>query len=202
VPDSNDFFNVTRPALIALAVLAAAWPDAAPAAAPAERPPQAPAPLSMEALPLTHVREGTVQGCGMRLTGGEAKAPASSWFDVSVNVFRRGVGLAQSIAYEIRRSEADDGESRPARVPIQRTWVKAREGGTRLGENTERRDTLVYTLLVDDVLVLFEAVATGRPVTLGIQRWGQLDAVYTATPALTDDSRNEMSACLAKLSVD
>ena len=159
--------------------------------------------MSMEAQPLTHVRGGTVQGCGMRLTGGEAKTPASSWFDVSVNVFRQGVGLAQSIAYEIKRSEADDGESRPARVPVQSTWLKATEGRTRLGENTERRESLVYTLLVDDVLALFEAVATGRPVTLGIKRWGQLtDAVYTATPALTDDSRNEISACLAKLSLD
>src|SRR5687768_8618807 len=59
----------------------------------------------MEAQPLTHVRDGRVQGCGLRLTGGEPGKQASSWFDVSFNLFRRGFGLAQSIAYEITRSD-------------------------------------------------------------------------------------------------
>ena len=159
--------------------------------------------MSIEAQPLTHMRGGTVQGCGMRLTGGEAKTPASSWFDVSVNVFRRGVGIAQSIAYEIKRSEADDGESRPARVPVQSTWLKATGGSTRQGENTERRESLVYTLLVDDVLALFEAVGSGQPVTLGIRRWGErTDTVYTGTPVLSSDSRDRMSTCLASLTLE
>lgn len=155
----------------------------------------------MEAQPLTHVRDGRVQGCGLRLTGGDPGKQTSSWFDVSFNVFRRGPGLAQSIAYEIRRSEYE-GDSRPARVPVQSTWLRVSDGATRLGENTERRDTLVYTLLMDDVLALFEAVANGEAVTLGIKRWDQrTDAVYTASPQLSTDSRHRMSACLADLAL-
>jgi hypothetical protein len=165
-------------------------------AAAAER---APASTLIEARPVTHSRDGRIHGCGLRLTGGEPAVPASSWFDVSVNLFRRGIGLAQSIAYEIRRSEYD-GESRPARVPVRSTWVKASYGSARLGESLERADALVYTLLADDVLAVFEAVATAQPVTLGIQRWNdRTDAVYTGTPVISGDSRTAMTTCLAAL---
>ena len=115
-------------------------------------------------------------------------APVSSWFDVSFNVFKPGPGIAQSIAYEMKHSEYD-GDSRPAKVPVRSTWLKVAEGSPQLGENTERSDSLVYTLVMDGVLGLFEAVANGEPVTLGIKRWDQrTDAVYTGTPALSGSS--------------
>ena len=156
----------------------------------------------IEAQPLTHTREGRVQGCGLRLTGGEPGTLASSWFDVSFNVFARGMGLAQSIAYELRRSEYE-GDSRPATVPVRSTWVRTGEGSARRGESSERRDSLIYTLLVEDVLALFEAVAERRAVTLGVRRWDQpADSVYTGTPLLSDDSRTEVSACLDRLELE
>src|SRR5215213_993261 len=106
--------------------------------------------MPIEALALVHERQGKVQGCGLRLTGGDPKPAASAWFDVSFNVFRRGIGLAQSFVYEMKRS-GYEGESRPARAPVQSTWLKAaEEASARLGENTERRESLVYTLLIDD----------------------------------------------------
>ena len=158
-------------------------------------------PMPLQAQPLTHARDGQVRGCGLRLTGGEAAKPVSSWFDVSFNVFDSGVGLAQSIAYELRRSEYD-GESRPARVPVRSTWIKAAEGSTRRGENIERRETLIYTLLAEDVLALFEAVAEGRTITIGIRRWGELaDSVHTGTPVLDEAARDDVSACLAHLAL-
>ena len=164
---------------------------------------QGTAQMPMEALPLVHVRQGEVHGCGVRLTGGEPNPAGSSWFDVSFNVFRRGFGLAQSIAYEMKRS-GYEGEGRPARVAVQSTWLKAHdEGSARLGENTKRSESLIYRLVIDDVLALFETVATGRPVTLGIRPWGQrVDAVYTGIPILSADSRQQISACLAGLTFE
>ena len=182
------YFCVTACTLAAVQALAAA--------------PAAPA-IAIEAQPLTHTREGRVQGCGLRLTGGEPGTPASSWFDVSFNVFARGTGIAQSFAYEIKRSEGYEGDSRPAKVPVRSTWVRAGEGSTRRGENTEPRDSLVYTLLVEDVLALFEAVAQSRAVTLGVRRWGQpSDAVYSGTPVISEESRTEVSACLGRLELE
>lgn len=158
--------------------------------------------IAMEVQPLTHMRDGKVQGCGLRITGGEPGVPASSWFDVSFNVFARGMGLAQSIAYELRRSEYE-GDSRPATVPVRSTWVRTGEGSARRGESSERRDSLIYTLLVEDVLALFEAVAESRAVTLGVRRWDQpADSVYTGTPLLSDDSRTKVSACLDRLELE
>ena len=157
--------------------------------------------MPIRAEPLTHLRDGAVHGCGVRLTGGEPGAALSAWFDVSFNVFRRGPAIAQSIAYEIRRSE--NGEARPARVPVQRTWLKATEGSARMGENTERRDALVYTLLVDDVLALFEAIASAQPLALGVRHWGhEMDSVYTATPTLDAESRKRIGTCLASLAFE
>lgn len=161
-----------------------------------------PHPIILEATALSHVRDAVVHGCGVRLTGGVPGTPVSSWFDVSFNVFRRSVGLVQSMAYEIRRSEYD-GESRPDRVSVQSTWITASDAGGRLGENIERRDTLVYRVLVDDVLALFEAVATGRALTLGIRRWGEReDRVHSAIASLDTDSRRQVAACLGALSLE
>ena len=150
--------------------------------------------------PLVHARGGAVQGCGARLTGGEAVAAGpSAWFDVSFNVFRGGVALAQSFAYEFPRSQYD-GEARPLRVPVQSAWLKAPQGSTRLGENNERRETLVYRLVLDDALALFQALATGETVMVGIKRWDRRAAsVYAGKPALTDDARRAIADCLVRL---
>jgi len=177
---------------------------AQPAAPPGQTPGAQTQPQSivMDATPLSHMREGVVRGCGVRLTGGVPATPVSSWFDVSFNVFLRGVGLVQSLAYELRRSEYD-GESRPERVPVQSTWLTASEAGGRVGENVERRDTLVYRLLVDDVFALFEAVATGRTMTLGIRRWGEReDRVHSAMASLDANSRQKIASCLGALALD
>lgn len=183
-----------------LAVSASAAQPAASAAVPAQQ--SAAPPIVMDATPLTHMRDGVVHGCGVRLTGGLPGTPVSSWFDVSFNVFRRGVGLVQSLAYEFRRSEYD-GESRPERVPVQSTWLTGSNTGARLGENIERRDTLVYRVLVDDVLALFEAVATGGTMTLGTRRWGEReDRVQSATASLDADARQKIASCLDALSLD
>jgi hypothetical protein len=169
------------------------------AASPPLRAQSAPA-IALAAQSLVHQRDGAVLGCGVRLTGGQASATgASTWFDVSFNVFRRGVALAQSTAYEIRKS-GYAGDSRPARVPVQSTWLRASGANAKLGENIERRDTLVYTLVLDDALSLFEAVASGRAVSVGIKPFGQpADTVYTGAPELTTETRAQIGDCLARL---
>jgi hypothetical protein len=156
--------------------------------------------MPIVAQPLVYTRDGEVQGCGARLTGGEAGAGAASeWFDVSFNVFRGGLALAQSYAYELKRS-AYGGDARPARVPVQSAWLKAQSGGARLGENLERRDTLVYRLVLDDALALFRALAAGDSVTVGIKRWGEsAESVYAGKPQLTEDARIRIASCLAAL---
>ncbi len=156
--------------------------------------------LPLAADPLIYQREGVAVGCGVRLTGGEPNSVRPSiWFDVSFNVFRRGVAIAQAIGYEIRRS-GFEGDSVPSRVPLQSAWLKAANGQAKLGENAQRVDTLVYTLLIDDALTLFEAVGQGQPLSLGIKRWGErVESVYSGTAALTDQSRQQIADCLDRL---
>jgi hypothetical protein len=156
--------------------------------------------LPMSAESLVHERAGVLVGCGIRVTGGSA-APraASSWFDVSVNVFRRGFAVAQAIAYEMPRSTFDV-EARPAQVPIQSAWIAAGEGSAKLGESAERQASLIYTLAMDDAISVFDAAARGSPLTLGIKRWGQRSAsVHGGAATLTHESRDRIAACLARL---
>jgi hypothetical protein len=156
--------------------------------------------VPIAAQPLVHERDGAVQGCGARLTGGEAvQAGSSAWFDVSFNVFRDGVALAQSYAYELRPPYYD-GEARPARVPVQSAWLKAPQRSTRLGENRQRSDTLVYRLVLDDAVALFEALAAGDTVTIGIKRWDRRTAsIYAGKPELSEQGRRQIADCLARL---
>jgi hypothetical protein len=154
--------------------------------------------MALTAQPLTHVRDGQVQGCGLRLTGGKAGRAASSWFDVSVNVFGAGGSLVQSVVYEIKAS--DDGEARPARVPVRSTWIRVGEGSPRRGENIERRKTLVYSLLGDDALALFEALAEGRTIAVGIRRWREPEeSVHKGAPVLDEAARAAVAECLGSL---
>ena len=156
--------------------------------------------MPIAAQPLVHARGGAVDGCGARLTGGEAPPGGSSaWFDVSFNVFRGGYALAQSYAYELRRSDYD-GEARPARVPVQSAWLKAPQGSARLGENNERRETLVYPLALDEALTLFQALAKGETVTVGIKRWDRrTPSVYAGAPDLSAEDRERIADCLVRL---
>ena len=156
--------------------------------------------MPIAAQPLVHSRDGAVHGCGARLTGGDAvTARDSAWFDVSFNVFRGGYALAQSYAYELRPSNSD-GEARPARVPLQSAWMKSPHAAARLGENTEQRETLVYTLFMDDAVDLFRALAAGEPVTVGIKRWDRRNAsVYAGKPELTEENRRRIADCLVRL---
>ena len=157
--------------------------------------------MPITAQALVHERDGAIHGCGARLTGGEAPATApSAWFDVSFNVFRGGYALAQSYAYELRRSDYD-GEARPARVAVQSAWLKAAHATARVGENSERRDALVYSLVLDDAVALFRALAAGEPVTVGIKRWDRrVAAVYAGTPALSAEGRQTIAECFVRLS--
>jgi hypothetical protein len=191
VGDNGEYRDV---AILKFAALLIVFPllAALPAARAAE--------LPMAAEPLVHERAGAIQGCGARLTGGQAgTAGTSAWFDVSFNVFRGGVALAQSFAYELRGSQYD-GDARPARVPLQSAWLKAPRAAARFGENRQRSDTLVYPLVLDDAFALFQALAAGDTLTVGIKRWDQRAAtVYAGKPALSEEDQRRLADCLVRL---
>lgn len=200
IQDNSRVNRRTRNPRAVIAIVSLCAAAAALGAQAAATPEPAASGIPVSAQPLVHRIDGAIAGCGVRLTGGAPNASApSAWFDVSINLFRRGVALAQAIAYEMRHSEFE-GDSRPARVPVQSAWVTTGAGDARLGENLERRETLVYSLVPDDALSLFEAVARGQSVLVGIKRWGQRTAsVYTGTPTLTGETRDEIGDCLAAL---
>ena len=179
----------------AIAVAFAAWVLTSAAA-------EKPAAIQFGTEPLTHSRDGRVEGCGVRLTGGDAPAAGPSrWLDVSLNVFRRGVGVVQAITYEMPRSRYDS-ESRPERVGIQRVWLKPDEeaGSTRLGENTEARDTLVYTVTLDEAAGLFRSVAGGRRLQVGLRAWGRpRETVYAGSVEMDENTRAQLETCMAAL---
>ena len=161
--------------------------------------------LAQESLPLAaealvHEREGSVIGCGIRVTGGQSELRrASLWFDVSVNIFRRGIAIAQAVAYELPQSPGT-GESRPARVPVQSASIGINAGSAKLGESRERQDSLVYTLTIDEAISLFDAVGRGSPLRVGVKRWTERTASVHVGPAPLDtDARARIADCVARI---
>ena len=151
---------------------------------------------------LRYANGDTVQGCGVRLTGGQARAKAgSSWFDVSFNIYRRGIAIVQAIGYEILQPQFDT-ESRPERVAMQRAWLRVGTAGgtTRAGENAAVQDSVIYTVTLDEAGSLFAAVAKGERLVIGIKRWGQKqETVYAGSPNLDGETRRQIRACLEAL---
>ena len=158
--------------------------------------------LPMAAEALVHHTGNGIEGCGVRITGGRVAARSRSiWLDLSFNVYRRGPALVQAIAYDMQPSRYGD-EVQPNRIAVQRAWVKPRSAGgsTRLGENTQTRDAVVYAVTLDDAAALFQASASLQPIVVGVRAWNeQREWVFEGTPVLTDPGRAQLADCLTAL---
>lgn len=189
------FFSSFCRCAAAVLFVAALWPNAAGAQ------PNSLVPLAAEAL--THTRDGAVEGCGLRFTGGHIAIGAKSvWLDLSINVYRRGVAIVQALAYEIDRPRYEVPETPPQRVPVQRAWIKsqAAAGSTRLGETTEVRDSLVYRVTFDDAAAVLQAVASDQAIAMGVRPWGRpRETVLAGHVTVRNDSRARIADCLTAL---
>ena len=138
-------------------------------------------------------------GCGVRLTGGEPGASVSPGSTCRSNLFRRGLGLH-------KRSRTRSGvrgrkKAAPRRSRCAAPWLKATEGSTRLGE-TPSAGVAYLHVLTDDVLSLFQAVATssrlrseqavGTGLRVGLYRHGgpHVDSRESIGPASPDSTWN------------
>jgi hypothetical protein len=158
-----------------------------------------PPPLMMQAEALVHERAGAVHGCGVRLTGGQPEpARSSAWLDLSINVYRSGVGLVQTIVYDVPRPQFDV-RTPPVRSALQSAWLRSEDmqGSTRRGENRERSDRLVYQVVIDELVPLFEAARTGQTIVFGVKSWNETtERVYSGKPRMSDESSYRLGLCL------
>lgn len=156
--------------------------------------------LPLGAAALTHKHAGKTVGCGIRVSGGRP-GPRSIWMDVSFNVYETGIALVHATAYRIALADYD-AEGRPERISMQRAWLKpsGSDRSTRLGENTEARDALLYAVALDDAGGLFEAVANRRPITVALRAWGEpREWVLEGVAELPETARAEIATCLSAL---
>ncbi len=138
----------------------------------------------------------------MRLTGGRVNVKrASYWFDVSVNVYAAGHALVQAIEYSID-PPAFDVHTTPERAMLQSAWIRVdgSAANTRMGENRERQDSVIYVTGLEETRVLFEGLAHRQPIAIGIKRWSSREAaVYVGTPEFDEDERRALGSCLDAL---
>jgi hypothetical protein len=159
-------------------------------------------PLVIGAQALRHGDAAGMEGCGVRLNGGRVNVKrASYWFDVSVNVYAAGHALVQAIQYSID-PPAFDVRTPPERTMLQSAWIRVdrRVANTRMGENRERRDAVIYAIDLEEARALFEGLAHGQAIAIGIKRWGDPEAaVYVGTPELNGDTLSDLGSCLDAL---
>jgi hypothetical protein len=160
--------------------------------------------VRIDSQPLVYVRSGVINGCGVRLLGGEfGPVEPIAWFDVSFNIYAQGIGMIKALSYDVRIEEMKSGKRGPA-VPVQGAWIKVDGSmatrplkGISSGEDL---GSIVYAASADDVFPLFFGLLEGKQFMVAIQRKGQSgERIYAGAPTLDEADAKRISSCLNEL---
>jgi hypothetical protein len=158
----------------------------------------------IEGQPLVYVREGAVNGCGVRLFGGQAgTVGAVPYFDVSFNLWRNGAGMVKAISYDLRVEELAAGK-RPVGLPISSAWIKTAGAaatqplkGVQAGED---KGSILYAASAESVILLFRGLSERSVFMVGVKRTGQAsERIFSGRPQLADNDREQVRSCLQEL---
>lgn len=156
--------------------------------------------------PQMQVKDGAVEGCGMRLksmpidTTGLTSALV---IDMSFNIYRSGMALLKGGAVRIPLREASRGQV--SNAPIDSFWMKIQSsrptkplhGHVMPAENP---GYLLYGEALDEVVKLFDGLADRTPLTLGVRLKAEgIDRIYAGVAQLSDADRAQHAQCLGDL---
>jgi hypothetical protein len=155
--------------------------------------------------PLIYLKEGNIQGCGVRLFSVQLDAVGStgkSW-DVSFSYWTNGLAVAKGLAYDIDVRELKAGK-KPRNARLEQFSIKAPNvSATRPRENRilsgEEAGSIMYVIDLGTALDLFKAIAAKETFTVSIRRPEErTDRLYFGIPALTDTEREQLMNCVGE----
>lgn len=158
---------------------------------------------------LQYMKDGRVSGCGIRMVGIEGVRASGPMvvFDASFNTVLPGLGTVKGDSQLVTLAQMQAGQSGQMRPRPVAFWIRApgsratqpREGRM-IGAITPPEAVMYVTDRLDDVMALFTAVASGKPIQVGIRQRGEsVDRVFYGTVTLSDGDRGTVHQCFSDL---
>ncbi|MFO1311560.1 MAG: hypothetical protein U1F41_05775 [Burkholderiales bacterium] len=164
-------------------------------------------PTKMVGQPLMYMKEGEVEGCGMRIIGGRptAKADEWEWFDVSINVYSNGGGLVKIVSYDINAPKMQATGAKPKPLKVRSGWLKApgKSGTTPIDGKSAVADdgvSLLYGTDLDRTMPMFQAYFQNETISVAVRRASQpTETVYSGVIEMDAAEDKQIRGCLSEL---
>ena len=160
--------------------------------------------------PLVYMKDGNVNGCGVRLIvvvspplPSAAPVPV---YDLSFNTFLPGYCVVKGSSSDVPSSKTDGAPdfSKERGIPLTTFWLKAKNKpatspltGTLKGE---KPGSILYKADIDAVLPLFAVAAKGETILVGTKRQGEnFERIFTGAIAMPVNEIEEVIQCLDEI---
>jgi hypothetical protein len=162
--------------------------------------------------PLQYMKEGHVNGCGVRLFGlvNPNKERDTEGFDVSFNLYLPGFGLIKGGGLNVTADDFAKRRTGKRKPKPKSLWLKAaglratqpRDGGVLQAEDPPEA-AMYVTSGIESVVGLFGAIFVGKPIQVGILQHNEpVERVYYGPVALKDSEKAEIAGCIEELSAE
>jgi hypothetical protein len=167
-------------------------------------------PMRIQGQPLVYMKEGKVDGCGIRFVMVDAPPKFTdttkiTMYDVSFNIYTSGLALIKGGASDATSADFKAGNYSTAKPVLLKTlWIKARgnEATTPLTGMKRSDDPGMITYVADEerVAALFVALAKEEPILVGTQRpEAKSERIFSGKIDVTHSELQEISACVKQL---
>lgn len=183
----GNFRHVTGAAVLALSSIGAAAQNVVP--------------VQMTGQPLQYLRDGAVNGCGIRIIAVEvADNLSTEASEVSVNLYDGGRAVVKAIAY----APLARGNQSVKTLKVKSAWARA-PGSTAtraLGQTSYGDDnrSLLYATELMGALAILQAQVEGKPVQISVQREREERyRVLSGVVPLSLPEQEQLKACISEL---
>jgi hypothetical protein len=165
---------------------------------------------------LVYVKDGAIDGCGVRVLvvdvpAGYSQASLITAYDVSFGLKPSGVAVVQARSTDATLSDYESGDkSRRKAVAPDKFWLKASgaratapietmNGGMLAGSD---RGAMMYVSDLESVTALFAANGARKPISIGVMRPGmRTERVFSGRINMSDSDRRQVASCLNGLPI-
>lgn len=164
-------------------------------------------PTNMEGQPLMYMKDGAVNGCGLRIIGGNPSQTSAivNMFDVSINVYRSEGAMVKIVSYSTTVAELQTNKP-PKTIKVKSGWLKtpgekATDPGVNPAVSGDDPNSILYRTSIDSAISIFTAYARQQPISVGIFRAADTsERVYYGRINMSSQEMEQHRSCIQELS--
>ena len=161
--------------------------------------------VHMQGQPLIYTDAGKPNGCGIRIVGiidSPANGKSFRSFDVSINVYSRGVAVGKVVG-EVNVPTAA-GNATSTRQPLFGAWLRSgdQEPVAPVGNSfkpSSEKGAYLFQAGLSASLDLLISILKQQEIQVGVRWQRDIEAIYTGTPLLQDDERRQVVSCVEQV---